>query len=586
MTQVLYIEGVMRKRITNKQIVDTLREIALYLRAQNVAFKPQAYEVAAEGIAGLETELSSLYTSCGEKCIDDVPGVGESIAEKIEELLVTSKLAYYEQLKKKFPFDMLGLSNIQEVGPKTAMKLYKTLQIKTVRDLERAGVAHKIENVPGMGHKNEQKIMRGIAFLKTVGGRRIIHDVLPYAQHLVSRLQKVAGVTHIDIAGSLRRRKEMIGDIDLIATTTQPRELIRTFKSLPQITEVLEAGDTKIAVRYSNGLNGDLLILSPDEYGAALLHFTGSREHNIKLRELAKKKKMKLSEHGLFREKTRVTSRTEEAVYKALGLQFIPPELRVGDDEIEIAKLKNIPELIPYGSLRGDLQVQTNWTDGSASIEEMARAAKAFGLSYMGVTDHTKALAMTGGLDEKALRRQGKKIDQLNQKLRGFRILKSTECDILKDGSLDLHDDVLKTLDLVTVSVHSHFTLSKKEMTERIIRAIKHPLVNVLLHPTGRMVGRREPYEVDMNQVIRAAKEYNVALEINGSERLDLHEQYIRQCLEVGTKLVVNSDAHNPSHFAEHLDHGVAQARKGWATKADILNTKPLKAFLAALKKK
>jgi len=573
-----------RRPASNKDIVDNLREIALYLRAQDVAFKPQAYEVAAEGIAGLETELSELYRQCGKKCIDDIPGVGASITEKIEELLTTGRLAYFEQLKKKFPFDMLALSQIQEVGPKTAMKLYKMLGVKTVRDLERAGLTHKIENVPGMGHKSEQKILRGIAFLKASGGRRIIHDVLPYAGRLVKRLQKVDGVTHIDVAGSLRRRKETIGDIDLIATTTKPRELIRTFKSLPEIAHVLEAGDTKIAVRYTLGPNGDLLILRPEEYGAALLHFTGSREHNIKLRELAIKKKMKLSEHGLFCGKTRVTSRTEEAVYKALGLQWIPPELRVGGDEIEIAKHKKIPDLIPYGSLRGDLQVQTNWTDGSASIIDMARAAKAHGLSYMGVTDHTKALAMTGGLDEKHLKQQGKEIDRLNKKLRGFRILKSTECDVLKDGSLDLRDDALKTLDLVAVSVHSHFTLPKREMTERIIRALKHPFVNIFFHPTGRVVGRREPYDVDMDRVIRAAKEYNVALEVNGSERLDLHEQYIRQCIDVGTKLVVNSDAHDPSHFI-NLDHGIAQARKGWARKADILNTRPLKTFLAALKR-
>ncbi|MBI5794061.1 DNA polymerase III [Candidatus Uhrbacteria bacterium] len=464
------------------------------------------------------------------------------------------------------------------------MKFYKTLGVKTVRDLERAGAAHKIEDVPGMGHKSEQKIMRGIAFLKQSEGRPIIHDVLTYAQRLVDRLQKVNGVTHVDIAGSLRRRKETIGDIDLIATTTKPKELIRTFKSLPEVSQVLEAGETKIAVHYTLGLNGDLLILHPEEYGAALLHFTGSREHNIKLRELAIKKKMKLSEHGLYKGKIRVTSRTEEAVYKTLGLQWIPPELRVGGDEIEFARQKKIPELIPYGSLCGDLQIQTNWTDGSASIEEMARAAKAYSLSYIGITDHTKALAMTGGLDEKALRRQGKEIDRLNKKLRGFRILKSTECDVLKNGSLDLHDDALKTLDLVCVSIHSHFTLPKREMTERIIRALKHPLINIFFHPTGRVVGRREPYQVEMDRVIRAAKEYNVALEVNGSERLDLHEQYIRQCLEVGTKLVVDSDAHDPSHFV-NLDHGIAQARKGWATKSDILNTRPLKTFLTALKK-
>ncbi|MBI4437339.1 DNA polymerase/3'-5' exonuclease PolX [Candidatus Uhrbacteria bacterium] len=574
----------MAKQMNNRRIVEILREIALYLRAQDVAFKPQAYEVAAEGIAGMETELSTLYKAYGKKCLDDIPGVGASIAETIEELVTTGNTRAYQVLKKKYPFDMLAFSRIPEVGPKTALLLYKKLHVKTLRDLERAGSAHKIENVPGLGHKSEQKILRGIAFLKSSGERRIIHDVLPFAQHMVENLRRVEGVTHVDLAGSLRRRKETIGDIDLIATTRKPKELIRAFKSLPEVVRVLKAGPQKLAVRFSLGLGGDLLVLDPNAYGTGLVHFTGSREHNILLRELAQKKHLKLSEHGLFRGKTRLAIRTEEQLYRALGLQWIPPELRVGGDEIGLARQKKIPALIPYGSLQGDLQVQTDWTDGTASIEDMARAAKALGLSYMGVTDHTKALTMTGGLDERRLIQQGKEIDRVNKKLRGLRVLKSTECDILKDGSLDLHDTALKTLDLVCVSIHSHFALPKREMTERIIRALKHPLVNIFLHPTGRVVGRREPYQVEMDRVIRAAREYGVVLEINGSERLDLHEEYIRQCVDAGTKLVINSDAHDPRHFS-HLDHGIAQARKGWARKADVLNTRPLKAFMVALKK-
>lgn len=570
---------------TNKQIIDTLREIALYLQATDVPFKPQAYEVAAEGIAGMECELSDLFSRCGKKCIEDIPGVGKSIAEKIEELVTTGKLGYFEELKKKYPFDMLALTNIQEVGPKTALKLYKKLGVKTVDDLEQACGAHKIESVSGMGHKSEQKIMHGISFLKTNSGRRIIHDVLPLARKIARRLQTVEGVTHVDIAGSLRRRKETIGDIDLIATTSNPGELIRVFRSIPEVARVEESGEKKITVRYKIGISGDLLTLRPDEYGAALLHFTGSREHNILLRELAISKQMKLSEHGLFKGKKLVASRTEESIYKALGMTWIPPELRVGADEIEAATRDQIPELIPYDSLKGDLQVQTSWTDGTASIEEMARVAKTYGLAYMAVTDHTKALAMTGGLDEKKLRAQGREIDRINKKLHGFTILKSTECDILKDGALDLNDSALKTLDLVTVSVHTHFDLPKREMTARIIRAIKHPLVNILLHPTGRVVGRRAPYQIEMDRVMRAAKEYGVALEINGSERLDLHEQYIREAIAQKIKLVISSDAHDPSQFA-NLEYGIAQARKGWATKADILNAKPLKIFLAGLKKK
>ncbi|MCR4313915.1 MAG: DNA polymerase/3'-5' exonuclease PolX [Candidatus Uhrbacteria bacterium] len=572
------------KKITNRRIIDIFREIALYLHAQDVAFKPQAYEMAAEGIVGLESELVDRYKECGIKCIDDIPRVGKELSAKIEELVTTGKLSYYDQLKKKYPFDMLGISRIQDVGPKTVMKLYRTLKTKTVADVERAAKQNKIANLPGMGKKSQDKILRGIDYLKGNVGRRIIHDVLPFARTIVDKLKATPGMTHIDIAGSLRRRKETIGDIDLIATTSKPTELARRFKALQEIDDVLKEGPSKLMVRYVNGLQGDLLILKPDEYGAALVHFTGSREHNILLRERAIKKGMKLSEHGLFRGETRVTSRTEEQVYKHLGLQFIPPEIRVGGDEIDMAAKKKIPELLPYGSLKGDLQVQTDWSDGNGSIEEMARDAREYGLSYMAVTDHTKSLVVARGLNEKCLRDQGREIDKLNKKLRGFTILKSTECDVLKDGTLDLPDSILKTLDLVCVSIHTNTGMPKKEMTQRVIRAMKHPLVNIFLHPTGRVVGRRKGYELEMDRVIRAAREYHVALEVNGSARLDLHEQYIRQAIAGGAKLVVNSDAHDPAHF-ENLEYGIAQARKGWATKADVLNTRPLKGLLASLRK-
>ncbi len=573
-----------RKKITNRRIIDIFREIALYLRAENVAFKPQAYEVAAEGIAGVSGELSDLYKECGTKCLDEIPGVGKDLAAKIEELVMTGKLDYYEQLKKKYPFDMLGISKIQDVGPKTVLKLYRELKTKTIADVERAAKQNKIASLPGMGKKSQDKILRGIEYLKTDSGRRLIHDVLPFARDLVDKLKATPGTTHIDIAGSLRRRKETIGDVDLIATTSKPRELSSAFKALREVDEVLEEGPSKLMVRYMNGLQGDLLILHPDEYGAALVHFTGSREHNILLRERAIKKTMKLSERGLFKGKTRVTSRTEEQVYKHLGLQFIPPEIRIGGDEIETAARKQIPELIPYGSLKGDLQTQTTWSDGNGTIEEMARAARERGLTYMAVTDHTKSLTIAHGLNEKRLREQGREIDKLNKKLRGFTILKSTECDVNKDGSLDLPDSILKTLDVVGISIHTNTAMNKRDMTDRIIRALKHPLVNILFHPTGRVVGKRKGYELEMDRVLRAAREYKVALEVNGSARLDLHEQHIRQAIAAGVKLVINSDAHDPLHF-DYLEYGIAQARRGWATKADVLNTRPLTSFLAALKK-
>lgn len=574
----------LNKKITNQKIASLFDEIALYLHAENVPFKPQAYEIAAENIRAFKEELFVLYKKCGKKCIDKIPGIGTSLVEKIEELVKTGELKYYNELKKKYPFDMLALTNIQDVGPKTALTFYKKLKVKTVDELERAAEKNLIAKIPHMGFKTQRNILRGIQFLKANAGRQVIHQILPIAQNIVKKLQNVPGVTHIDIAGSLRRRKETIGDIDLLATTSDPKRLLKTFTSLPEIEQVLEQGPEKTMVKYVFGMQGDLLILKPSEYGAALLHFTGSREHNILLREFAIKKKMKLSEYGLIRGKKLVAAKTEKQIYFALGLQEIPPEIRVGADEIERAKKKKIPELIPYGSLKGDLQVQTDWSDGDSSIEEMAREAKKIGLSYIAITDHTKRLTIANGLDEKRLLAQGKKIDQLNNKLEGFTILKSTECDLLEDGTLDVSEEVLKTLDIISISIHSNKKMPKEKMTERIISAFKHPLVNIFFHPSGRIVTVRDGYEVDMDRVIKAAKEFRVALEVNGSERLDLHEKYIQQATNIGVKLVINSDAHSPDQYI-NLDFGIGQARRGWATKADVLNTLSVGELLKALRK-
>lgn len=574
----------MPRHLTNQQIAEIFREIAKYLRAENVAFKPQAYEIAAEHIAGLQEDITKTYKTCGKECIDAIPGIGESITEKIEELVKTGSMKYFRELKKKYPFDMMAFTQIPEIGPKSAMTLYKKLGVKTMRDLERTAKAGRIASLSGFGKKSEQTILQGITFLKKDAGRRLIHEVLPYARNIVEQLQDVAGITHVDVAGSLRRRKETIGDIDLIATSTKPKRLIEAFKQLPQIDHVKEEGEAHMMVRYRNGMQGDLIMLKPNEYGSAFLHFTGSKEHNILLRERAIKMGLKLSEHGLFKGEKIVASKTEEDVYRALKLDWIPPEIRIGEDEIDHAEHHTLPTLIEYTDLKGDLQVQTNWSDGAASIEDMAREAKRRGLSYIAITDHTQSLTIAHGLDEKRLRKQGKEIDALNTKIKGFRILKSTECDIRKDGSLDVSDAALKSLDVVSVSVHSFFSLSEKDMTKRVIRALKHPSVNIFFHPSGRMVLKRDGYNIDMHAVIKAAKEFHVALEVNGSDRLDLHEKYIREAVEMGVKLVINSDAHTPDQF-DHLEYGIAQARRGWAKKADVLNTKSVTEFLKAIKK-
>jgi len=573
-----------KKKLTNQQIADVLQEVALFLEAENVPFKPRAYETAVQTILQQADDLSAMYKECGTKCIDDLPGIGESIAEKIEELVKTGKLAYYDRLKKKYPVDMLTLTRIHDVGPKTVIELYKKLKIKTVRDLERAAKTGKIHELPGFGKKSEENILQGIGFLKEDKGRRLLHEVLPIAEAFAERLKKVSGVTHCDVTGSIRRRQETIGDLDMIISTSKPALAKKAFKEFPEAKKVLQEGGDLVMIQLQNGMHADLLILPPKNYGAGLHHFTGNREHNIELRTWAKKRGITISEEGIYKGKKRIAGQTEESIFKVLDMQFIPPELRIGGDEIELARKKKIPKLIEYGSLKGDLQVQTNWTDGSASIEDMVKAAREHGLEYIAITDHTKSLAMTGGLDEKKLLKQGKEIDALNKKLKGFRVLKSTECDILKDGRLDLKDEALKTLDVVSASIHSFFNLPENEQTERLIRAMKHPLVNIIFHPTGRKVLRRKPYALDMSRILRAAKQYKVAMEVNGSDRLDLRDIHIREAVKTGVKLVINSDAHAPGEF-DRLDYGISQARRGWAEAKDVLNTKTVNAFLKAIQK-
>ncbi|MBU1705434.1 DNA polymerase/3'-5' exonuclease PolX [Patescibacteria group bacterium] len=569
--------------MSNKTVADTLYEISLILDAEGVSFKPQAYEEAANTVRSLDEELSDLYKKCGLKCIDDLPGIGQSIAEKIEELLKTGRLAYYQKLKKKYPLDLLELTNIQNIGAKTAIKLYKKLGIKTVADLEKAAHAQKISKLKGFGQRTELDIIRQIAFKKLSRGRFLIHSALPLTESIIKELKSVSGVTHCEVAGSVRRRQETIGDIDLLITTSKPELAIKKFVSLPEIERVLEKGPSKIMVRYRFGMNGDLRILKPEEYGSALQYFTGDKEHNIALRKIAIKKGYKLSEYGLFKGKKHVAGKTEEGIYKTLGLDWIPPEIRTNSGELEAAAKHQLPDLIPYGSLKGDLQVQTNWSDGESSILEMAKAARAAGLSYIGITDHTQTLAVAHGLNEDKLKKQITEIDRVNKKIEGFKVLKSTECEILPDGRLDLKDEVLKKLDYVSVAIHGRTKMSSEEMTQRLIRALKHPLTNVLLHPTGRIVNYREAYKMDFAQVMRAAVQYGVALEINSSYRLDLKDTLIRQALKAGVKFTISSDTHSPAGFAD-LQFGLAQARRGWTTKADVLNTKPVDSFPKALK--
>lgn len=575
-----------KKIIKNSDIAHILSEIGEYLEMQDVPFKPRAYEKVAEAIGSFEEDVSEIYKEGGIKALEAIPGVGLSIAEKIEEYLKTGKIKYYEELKKKTPVDLSALTAIEGLGPKSIKKLYQQLKVRTIEDLEAAARAGKIAVLKGFGKRSEENILKGIEFVKSSSGRFLIGYAMPQVRAIEERLRALKGVQKLVVAGSVRRRKETIGDIDILIVSEKPKPIMDYFVSMSDVVRVYAHGETKSSIKIRSGLDVDLRVVPAESYGAALNYFTGSKDHNVALRELAIKKGWKLNEYGLFKGKKMIAGASEEELYKALGLAYIDPEMRENTGEIERARAGKLPKLIGYGDLEGDLQVQTDWTDGKDSIEVMAKTAAARGLTYIAITDHTKRLAMTNGLDEKRIKKQWAEIDRVQKKAGSkIKILKGTECDILKDGSLDLPNEVLAELDVVGVSVHSYFNLPRAEQTERIVRAMKNPNVDILFHPTGRLIQKREAYEVDMERIIKTAKATGTVLEIDAfPDRLDLKDEHIRKCVEAGVKMSIDSDAHAAAHFSV-LEFGVAQARRGWAERRDIINSWPVEKMKGFLKK-
>ncbi len=584
------------QNISNHVCAGLLREIGEYLAMQNVPFKPRAYEKAADAIDGLEEELAVIYKTGGIKALEEIQGVGVSIAEKIEEFLKTGRIAYYEGLKKKAPVDLSELAKVEGLGPKSIKRLYEKLGVKSLADLEKAADAGKIAALEGFGEKSEEKILKGISFAKSSGGRFTLGFVMPEIRGVEERLRKLRGVEKIVVAGSVRRRKETVGDADMLVISKNAKPIMDFFVAMPDVAAVIAHGATKSSVKLSSGINVDLRVVSEESYGAALNYFTGSKEHNVALRVIAAQKGWKLNEYGLFaghrglqRGQTRtgkwIAGKTEEELYKKFGMDYIEPELRENTGELEAARNHTLPKLIGYGDLVGDLQIQTDWTDGSDSIETMAKKAMAHGLRYIAITDHTKRLAMTHGLDETRLLKQMAEIDRLNKKFAGkIKILKGSECDILKDGSLDLSDAALAKLDVVGVAVHSFFNMPRKDQTERIKRAMANPNADILFHPTGRIINRRPAYDIDIDALITAAKRTGTIMEIDAfPDRLDLKDDHIRKCVEAGVKMAIDSDAHASAHIA-YLEYGIAQARRGWATREDIVNARSVTEMLRQLK--
>ncbi len=571
--------------ITNAEIARLLRDIAVYLDMDGVQFKPRAYEKAAYAIEAYEEPLSAIYQRGGFKAICEIPGVGKSIAEKITTLLDTGSMPYHEELRRKIPVDLASLTAVEGLGPKMIKALYLELGVKNLEDLEHAAHAGKIRQLPHFGEKSEQNILKAISFVKKSSGRFLLGAVLPVITEIETRLRHAPGVKRVAVAGSVRRRKETIGDGDLLVVSTKPDAVMDFFVNMPEVVHVHGKGTTKSSIKLDSGMDVDLRVVPEESFGAALCYFTGSKDHNVALRRIAIEKKLKLNEYGVFRGEKSIAGKTEQEVYAALGLPYIAPELREYTGEIEAGLAGTLPKLVDYDDLRGDLQIQTTWTDGQNSIEEMVAAAQQLGLEYIAITDHTKSLAMTGGSDEKKLHQQMKAIDKINKGVRGFRVLKGAEVNINKDGSLDIADETLAKLDVVGVAVHSHFNLPREEMTRRVIRAIENPHADIFFHPTSRVIQKRPPCDFDMDAVIKAAKRTGTVLEIDAlPERMDLKDEHVRKAVAAGVKLAIDTDAHHVNHL--HFAHfGIAAARRGWAQKSDIINTRPLKSFLGCLKK-
>jgi DNA polymerase (family 10) len=570
--------------MTNTEIAKKIAEMGAYYEMNGGdRFRPRAYERAAQSIADFGEPIDELFRHGGEKQIaKEVPGVGPGIASHISSIIKTGTFPELTKARKKIPVNITELLSVSGIGAKSIKTLWTELKIIDLKSLNAACLAHAVQKLPRFGEKAELKILKSIEHLKSTTGRFLLGDALPLSRILEEKILKIPGVTNAVTAGSVRRRQETIGDIDILVTARQPQKVHETFIKLPEITEVVRQGKDEgiTSVILARGIKADVRILKENEFGAGLQYFTGDKNHNIKLRTLAIKKGYKLSEYGLFKGKKLIAAKTENDIYKALGLLCPPPELRTDEGELEKAAQKNLPDLIGYADLRGDLQVQTDWTDGEASIEQMAAAAAKAGLEYIAVTDHTVSLAMTGGLNERGLERQIGEIARLNKKIKNFTVLSGSEVNIGKDGSLDINDATLAKLDCVGASIHSYFGLPKKEQTARLIRAMESPNVDIIFHLTGRKIKSRPPIDVDINEIIKAAKRTGTALEINASpERLDLRDEHIRLAVKAGVKLFINSDAHAPAHF-NFLEYGVATARRGGAEKKDVLNTLPVAALL------
>ena len=585
----------------NNEIAKIFREISYRIQIAekdpNTVYKVRAYDKAADVIENLSMSIEEIYLKDGIQGLRKIPSVGNAISSKIEELIKSNKIAYHEELKRKIPIMISEFSNLRGFGPGTMKILYEKLKITSISELEKAASEGKISKLKGFSKTKEENILKTIQLSKQNKRRYLLGDVYPLIKKIEIRLTRQDNVIRCVVVGSFRRMRETIGDIDILVSTEEPEKVIDFFVNMPEVVETKGKGRAKAFVKLRNGIGVDLLVVPEGSFGSASQYFTGNKDHNISLRNLAISMNLHLNEWGLYNKGgKKIAGTNEQEIYETLQLQFIPPELRENCGEIEyFSKHRNARlELIDYGDLKGDLHTHSEITDGTMSIYDMAvQARKKFRLEYIAITDHTKSLRLANGLDELQLLDQINNIEQLNDTVNenstadtdtNFRILSSAEVNILKDGALDISNNILDKLDIVGASIHSNFLLSKEIQTERLIKAAKNPCVDILFHPTGRLINKREGYAIDIEKIIEAACDTRTVLEINSNyNRLDLRDEHIRMAVENGVKLAINSDAHHPVHFA-YLLFGIGQARRGWAKKIDIVNTTKVDTLLKSLK--
>ncbi len=573
--------------LENSEIADLFDELADLLEIQEAnPFRVRAYRNAARVVRGHPTPMAKLLER-GED-LTALPGIGKDLASQIQEIVTTGKLAKLEELRKQVPESLRQLMQLPSVGPKKAKRLWQELRITSLEELEKAAKEGRLAKLEGFGEKSQENILKGLEQYRRFSQRFLLADADAQVRSLLEHMKKAPGLERIEPAGSYRRRRETVGDIDILAIARKPEPVMQHFLKYPKVQSVQAAGSTRGTVILSSGMQVDLRIVPRESYGAALCYFTGSKEHNIAIRKRGVERGLKISEYGVFKEKSKtqkpLAGKEEEEVFRAVGLPWIPPELRENRGEIEAGEAGRLPELIELKHIRGDLQMHSRWSDGKNSIEEMVSACEELGYQFLAITDHSQALGMTGGLDEEDLKKQWKEIQAVQKRHPRITILKGLEVDILADGSLDLSDAMLKRLDVVIVSIHSRFNMPKDAQTQRVLKALQHPEVNIFAHPTARLINRRDPIELDMEEVLRVASEQGVAVEVNAQpERLDLNDIHIKRALEVGCKLTINTDAHSVQDLL-FMRYGVDQARRGWARKEDVINTytvKKLQAFLA-----